>query len=180
MQIDRHPDYVTFSLEDEAGEYYWGNVIRDNWDSISIVATVTINTVSGAYASAGVIYYEIGRHHGNKISARIAIVAASRNYKGRVEGQINERQSDGNNKRLATLRFPDFDTSAVGRAVTIGLGRLGNAVYFYQAGVDAYLTYQPHYDLGDVGNSSGSSIYTNVSAKAVVQSIISNVWILNG
>lgn len=178
VQIDRHPDYVKFSLIDEAGEYSWGNVARNNSNSIGIMATVTIDSVSGGYASAGVIHYEVGRHNGNKVYAMIAVVEGSGSYNQRVEAQVRERMPDGSSKTLATLRFSDFDTSVVGRAITIGLGRLGNAVYFYQAGFDAYLIYQPHYDLGEVGNSSGSGIYTNVGSNATVETTISNVLIV--
>ena len=175
VQIDRQANYVKFSLTEEAGEYSWGNVARNNAGSIGIVATVTIDSVSGGYSSAGVIHYEVGRRNGNKVSARIAVVAGSGSYNRRVEGQIREKQPDGTNVTLAILRFPDFDTSVVGKSITLGLGRLGNAIYFYQAGIDSYLTYEPHYDLGEVGNSSGSGVYTNVGANATVESTVSNV-----
>ena len=178
VQIDRQKNYVKFSLKDEAGEYSWGNVARNNWNSIGIMATVTIDSVSGTYASAGVIHYEVGQHNGNKIYAMIAVVEGSGSNNQRTEAIVRERMPDGSSKTLATLRFPDFDTSAVGRAVTIALARLGNEVYFFQAGVDAYLIYQPHYDLGEVGNSSGSGIYTNVGANATVEATISNVLIV--
>lgn len=178
VQIDRYPNYVKFSLKEEAGEYSQANVARNNLGSVGIVATVTIESVTGSYATAGVIHYEIGRHNGNKIHAMIVVVEGSGSSNPRVEAIVRERLPGGSLETLATLRFPDFDTSAVGKAVTIGLGRLGNAVYFYQAGVDAYLIYQPHYDLGEVGNSSGSGVYTNVGTNATVEATISNVLIV--
>lgn len=178
VQINRHPDYVKFSLKDEAGESSWGNVARNNWNSIGVLATVTIDSVSGTYASAGVIHYEIGRRNGKQVSAMIAVVCGSGSNNRRVEAQLNERQPDATSVRLATLRFPDFDTSVVGKSITLGLARLGNDVYFYQAGIDSYLIYQPHYDLGEVGNSSGSGVYTNVGANAAVESTISNVLLV--
>lgn len=178
VQINRQASYVKFSEQESSGEYCWANVARNNWNSIGILATVTIDSVDGDYASAGVIHYEIGRRNGNKVYAMIAVVCGSGSNNRRVEAQLNERQPDGTSVRLATLRFPDFAASVVGKSIVLGLARIGNAVYFYQEGIDSFLIYQPQYDLGEVGNSSGSGIYTNVGAKASVESTISNVLLV--
>lgn len=36
VQLDRQPTYVKFSLREEAGEYSWSNVARNNWNSVGI------------------------------------------------------------------------------------------------------------------------------------------------
>ncbi len=178
VQIDRHPDYVKFDLIDEAGEYGWGNVARNNQNSIGILATVTIDSISGDYGSAGVIHYEIGQHNGNKVYAMIGVAARSTNNTYRVEAQVFERQPDGSGLRLAMFFFPDLDASALGAPITVGLCRLENAVYFYQAGVEAFLIYQPHFDLGAIGNDSGSGVYTNTGSNSAIESTISNVLLI--